>query len=451
MMICLGAGMLATAPNISQAGPPEVIQKSDLASGIEWERSGINSWRGTRPFKPDMQIGKADYFDVYDVSAAIQIGESRQTPEEWRKRWKGKYPEYSRLPGGTLMEVYPDRAQTPNESAWIIHFWKSGGQGSVKVWVQCDTSFYTKKTLAARNSMNRDFALSECKRLAELVWSRLPEAKPGTRTEGSRPGVKMKVEPIVVVVHGIGFGGTRTPGWSNRMSQAWGLSPLFEVTHNPADVSDSFNWVKDVRRRFEEVFSRSKKEKRPVIIVAHSWGTVMSKLALNGGRVEDGSHGVLVVQPMPEHGWVDLWVTLGSPLQIEGRFSFPGQPTVIYGAGRPPQVKRWSNFYDLKDNVGSASGSLVDVPMNVGLQADGPAFDWYLAKSGIDPAYDRWTPEQKKKNAAQLAKARGLRASWPHIGIWYHPTVRNFIRNQYAVLKQAAETAWRIGSADKED
>jgi len=441
VLIGLSFFLLAAMPRLGHAALPEVIFKPDLPSGIEWARTDLNSWRGTRQFKPDRQIGKADSVDIYYIDATIQIGESRQTPEEWRHRWKGMYPEYPRLPGGIIVESFQDKAQTPNESAWTIHFWRSGGQGSVKVWVKSDTSYYTKNTLAARNSRNRDFALSECKRLAELVWSRLPEAKPAAMSQGSVPVAKKPVEPIVVVVHGIGFGETRSSGWSKLMSQSWGLSPLQEVTHNPAEIADSFNWIKTVRQRFEVILAQSKREKRRVIIVSHSWGSVMSKLALNGGRIEGGDHRILVVQPMQEQGWVDLWITLGSPLQIDGQYKYFRMPTVTYGANKPPQVKRWSNFYDVEDIIGSSSRSLVDIPMNVGLQANKAAFSWYLAKIGIDPEYERWTPEQRNQNAEKFKTALGLKIAWPHIGIWYHPTVRNFIRNQYTALKQEAEAA----------
>jgi hypothetical protein len=260
-------------------------------------------------------------------------------------------------------------------------------------------------------------------------------------SQGSVPVAKKPVEPIVVVVHGIGFGETRSSGWSKLMSQSWGLSPLQEVTHNPAEIADSFNWIKTVRQRFEVILAQSKREKRRVIIVSHSWGSVMSKLALNGGRIEGGDHRILVVQPMQEQGWVDLWITLGSPLQIDGQYKYFRMPTVTYGANKPPQVKRWSNFYDVEDIIGSSSRSLVDIPMNVGLQANKAAFSWYLAKIGIDPEYERWTPEQRNQNAEKFKTALGLKIAWPHIGIWYHPTVRNFIRNQYTALKQEAEAA----------
>jgi hypothetical protein len=267
----------------------------------------------------------------------------------------------------------------------------------------------------------------------------------GTPGIGQTPQVTQakvqSVEPIVVVVHGIGFDETRSSGWSKWMSESWGLSPLEEVTHNPAHISDSINWIKPVRRRFEEILAQSKREKRPVIIVSHSWGAVMSKLALNGGRIEEGAHKFLVVKPMQEQGWVDLWITLNSPLQINGKYAFWGEPTVIYGSNKPPQAKRWSNFYDEKDSIGSASGSLVDIPMNVGLQADKAAFYWYLTKSGIDPGFESWTGAQIGQNAGKFQTALLLKKSWPHIGIWYHPTVKNYIRNQYAALKQDAEAA----------
>ena len=433
--------LIVTMPNISAAAPPEVIFKSDLPSGIEWVRTDLNSWHGTRQIKPDMQIGKAGNFDSFFIDAFIQVGESRATPEEWRKSFKGAGAEYPRLPGGVLVQVYPETSIRAGEAAWLIHFWKSGAQGSVRVWTRCDSSYYAKNTLAARSARNREFALSECKRLAELVWSRLPEAKTAAISQGSGPVVKKTVEPIVVIVHGIGFGETRSAGWSKLMSQSWGLSPLFEVTHNPADIPDSFNWIKTVRQRFEDILARSRREKRPVIIVSHSWGSVMSKLALNGGRIEDGSQRVLVVNPMQEQGWVDQWITLGSPLQIDGQYKYFGMPTVTYGANKPSQVKRWSNFYDVEDIIGLSSRSLVDIPMNVGLQANKAAFSWYLAKSGIDPGFEQWTQKQRNQNAGKFNTAQGLKIAWPHIGIWYHPTVRNFIRNQYAALKQDAEAA----------
>ncbi len=162
----------------------------------------------------------------------------------------------------------------------------------------------------------------------------------GTPGIGQTPQVAQvkpkPVDPIVVVVHGIGFGETRTSGWSDWMSESWGLSPLQEVTHNPAEIANSITWIKTVRHRFEEILAQSKKEKRPVIIVSHSWGTVMSKLALNGGSIDDGTNPALVVTPMQERGWVDQWITLGSPLMIEGRYVFPGKPTVSYGANIPP-------------------------------------------------------------------------------------------------------------------
>ena len=343
---------------------------------------------------------------------------------------------YGLLPGGLIHVKKGDSGSWSLTRVWMT-FWKSPRIWSdVRVSVQhgLKGGGYDNALAIPYIKASEAIAKDLCERLAKLVYGRLPDL-------GGSSETKPSVEPIVVVVHGIGFGETRSLGWSKLMSQSWGLSPLFEVTHNPADIPDSFNWIKTVRQRFEVILAQSKREKRPVIIVSHSWGSVMSKLALNGGRIEDGSHGVLVVKPMQEQGWVDQWITLGSPLQIDGQYKFFRMPTVTYGANKPPQVKRWSNFYDLEDNIGSSSGSLVDIPMNVRLQASKTAFSWYLAKIGIDPGYERWTQEQRNQNAEKFKTAQGLKIAWPHIGIWYHPTVRNYIRNQYAALKQDAEAA----------
>ena len=89
---------------------------------------------------------------------------------------------------------------------------------------------------------------------------------------------------------------------------------------------------------------------RPVILVSHSWGTVMSKLAIDGGTTKDG-----VLNPLrdatrghtPEsRPVIDSWFTLGSPLGREGVAFDLGQIGVDVEQRKPGGVRTWTNVLD---------------------------------------------------------------------------------------------------------
>lgn len=123
-------------------------------------------------------------------------------------------------------------------------------------------------------------------------------------------------EPLVIVVHGIG-GGNRDDGWSQDVAKRWSVQTQ-EVTFRMEGrtwgtsfvdfARNGGDWARDAQNQIKGIVQKN--PGRRVIIVAHSWGTVVTKLALGGG-VASG-----LTLPAIDLGGVEVdeLVTLGSPL-----------------------------------------------------------------------------------------------------------------------------------------
>ncbi|MEW5788673.1 MAG: hypothetical protein AB1899_12550 [Pseudomonadota bacterium] len=171
------------------------------------------------------------------------------------------------------------------------------------------------------------------------------------------------VEPLVIVVHGIG-GGNRADGWSADIAEKY-WTDVKEVTFRydgrsvPNSYADFTNkageWAMEVQRRITEEVKNH--PGRPVIVVSHSWGTVVTKLALEGGTGD-----ALEVPAINLEGrQIDEWVTLGSPLGRAEAARIAGamhQLKVEITPGKPRDVRTWTNFYDPNDPVSAARPEL---------------------------------------------------------------------------------------------
>lgn len=182
-------------------------------------------------------------------------------------------------------------------------------------------------------------------------------------------------EPLVIVVHGIG-GGNRPDGWSNDVSKRWMVGRLQEVTFRYPERSDSAglsltdfsreagDWTLSVQKQIQEAVRLN--PGRPVVIVSHSWGSVVTKMALAGGMGGGKSNELVkneyTIQPIDLGGVkIEEWVTIGSPLGRANNdkiaFSLE-QLNVLVPGGAPKQVKHWTNIYDEADPVSLPSHDL---------------------------------------------------------------------------------------------
>jgi len=140
---------------------------------------------------------------------------------------------------------------------------------------------------------------------------------------------------------------------------------------------------------------------RPIIIISHSWGTVTTFLALNGGDAggidDELEKNIYRIDPI-KLGCMRIseWVTLGSPLG--GKLNIEN---VHIEVKRPDIVDHWTNFYDKDDQVSASSWNL---PGADNIKVSGSGY-W------IDPT--------------------GLTA---HIGIWTNPKVESHVKVYYRVL-----------------
>lgn len=201
------------------------------------------------------------------------------------------------------------------------------------------------------------------------------------------PGVAEN-EPLVLVVHGIG-GGNRADGWADDIAKTW-RTPVTEVTFRMEGRTDSTSltdfarhagdWALEVRRQIQDAVRAN--PGRRVVVVSHSWGTVATKIALDGGT-GGGTSAELVAStygvPPIDLGGIDVdeWVTLGSPL---GRAEDPNvagnlrQLNVDVPVGRPKVVKHWTNIYDDDDPVSRQSHDL-DGAENIKVTGSGSWWD----------------------------------------------------------------------------
>lgn len=170
-------------------------------------------------------------------------------------------------------------------------------------------------------------------------------------------------DPLVIVVHGIGRG-NQEDGWSSKQAREWGVQ-THEVTFRyegrtaPTSYDDfaqrAGDWALSAQGQIKDIVRQN--PGRRVIIVSHSWGTVITKMALQGGigggRSDKLATNNYYIEPIDLDGaQIELWITLGSPL---GRADNPQiaftlrQLNVDVPTGRPAIVNDWTNFVDVED------------------------------------------------------------------------------------------------------
>jgi hypothetical protein len=134
-----------------------------------------------------------------------------------------------------------------------------------------------------------------------------------------------------------------------------------------SDPERASEWARSVQGQIRKVMNEPTNRNRPVIIVAHSWGTVMSTLSLYGGEVK-GEHinGINEGVGADKKIHVAQFFTLGSPL---GRMhaSIAGSLRQIAGldidlsednVGEEKLIGAWTNIFDPKDPVAATAPEL---------------------------------------------------------------------------------------------
>lgn len=234
-------------------------------------------------------------------------------------------------------------------------------------------------------------------------------------------------DPLVIVVHGIG-GGNQEDGWSRKQSQAWGVQ-THEVTFRyegrtaPTSYDDfaprAGDWALSAQGQIKDIVRKN--PGRRVIIVSHSWGTVITKMALQGGigggRSDKLAANSYYIEPIDLDGvQIELWITLGSPL---GRADNPEiafnlrQLNVDVPTGRPPVVNDWTNFSDVEDPVSNQSHNL-------------PGAKNVLVNGSGDPG--------------------DITGKSAHTGIWTNPKVSKYIRDEnWRISNMPRLPATRVG------
>lgn len=202
--------------------------------------------------------------------------------------------------------------------------------------------------------------------------------------------------PLVIVVHGIG-GGNADDGWSRKYASDWSAE-THEVTFRYEGRTDAKSmvdfgskagdWALDAQRQIKDIIRQN--PGRRVVIVSHSWGTVISKLALAGG-VASGQ----VIDGIKLDGVeIEELVTLASPLGNALLQSVAGVQT----NDLPALVKQWTNFFDIADPISKASQHLAGAE-NLPVQGSGNPFDI----TGISAHKGIWTNRLVSKHIWDLA------------------------------------------------
>jgi hypothetical protein len=202
------------------------------------------------------------------------------------------------------------------------------------------------------------------------------------QSAAATPPSSQPLTPLVIVVHGIGDV-NREDGWSTRVTKAWGVNPadVREINfgyegRGRVDSYEDFGkmaqpWAEHVQLEMARHLADPANAGRPVIVVSHSWGTVMTKVAIEGGVTKSG-----VVHPLddalPAHAKaggkpVDHLFTLGSPLGRDSRALDLRQIGITTERGKPASVRQWTNVFAPDDPVSTDSWDLDGADENVRL------------------------------------------------------------------------------------
>jgi len=175
---------------------------------------------------------------------------------------------------------------------------------------------------------------------------------------------RTSTDPLVIVVHGRG-GGNRESGWSKDAANSWGVGPVHEVTFRypgrsePRSYSDFANcseeWAKSVHEQIQEIAKAN--PGRPIMIVAHSWGSVAAQMALSNTGVGPDT------PPIDLGGRrVSEFIMLGSPLGRADDESWGNlnQLNVDVVMAKPAIVDKRVNIFDVRDKVAAYSHNMPD-------------------------------------------------------------------------------------------
>jgi hypothetical protein len=213
-------------------------------------------------------------------------------------------------------------------------------------------------------------------------------------------------KPVVAAVHGIGFG-NRQDGWSRDVAKQWNVGEVEEITfrYRGREWGQSFvdfasrggDWAIQVRDRLREIARRN--PERPLVLVTHSWGTVVAKLALMGGMAGGESRELAAedyeIRPAAEVQ-VAEWITLASPLGRAHQSDVAvnlRQLHLYVPEGRPANVLRWTNFYDTDDSV-SLSSQKLEGARNVAVRGSGSWID----PTGISAHTGIWVNREVRRH-----------------------------------------------------
>lgn len=178
--------------------------------------------------------------------------------------------------------------------------------------------------------------------------------------------------PIVIVVHGVGDG-NQADNWSQDLTKNWKAGDIKEITFRypgrtiPTSLIDfaqvGGDWTLSVQKQLKTILNEN--PDRPVILVTHSWGSVVTAMALSGGQaggtskeLEDQEY---IISSLDLHGRrIQEWVTLASPLG-RANTTVPfnlRQLNVSVQVSKPNQVDHWTNIYDVNDPISNQSHHL---------------------------------------------------------------------------------------------
>jgi len=254
---------------------------------------------------------------------------------------------------------------------------------------------------------------------------------PGPAAPSTQP-----LTPLVLVVHGIGDA-NRDDGWSTDVTAAWGVNPadVREINfgyegRGQVESYEDFGkmaqpWAEHVQQEMARHLSDPANAGRPVIVVSHSWGTVMTKVAMEGGVTRTG-----VVHPLddalPAHAKaggkpVDHLFTLGSPLGRDGRALDLRQVGVTTERGKPDAVRQWTNVFAPEDPVSTDSWDLDGADESVRIDRA-----WY-------------------SSLPVVGRPLGLLS---HMFIWTNEEVVRRVHTAYVALRAAQTLTVSVVSAD---
>jgi len=156
-------------------------------------------------------------------------------------------------------------------------------------------------------------------------------------------------EPVVIItVDGLSFVNTLFPGTNIEESNHYLKTALENMNISLPDTTimdftwsrnsnDTIKTVEELREFLKAKYQQAQKENKKLIVVAHSWGTVLTFLALSSQSMQ---------VPVNERIYIDLYITLGSPLGTDNAhkgFNYPEETVVIN------YTTNWVSQYDFCD------------------------------------------------------------------------------------------------------